>query len=96
MKASLFLAILSAAEFAIAEKFVVGPPGWAQTIGLNVTEREEHRLAARQAKGKGTKTVLKNRTPHIKNSKSVKIRYGPFTIRGGGAYVHSRAFILQQ
>jgi hypothetical protein len=94
MKATtLFLTILSAADIGAAEKFLVGPPGWAQSIGINVTEPEYHpRLAARQArqaKSSGAKTVLKNRTPHIKNSKSVKIRYGPFTIKGGGAYVLS-------
>lgn len=89
MKAfTLLLTILSAADIAAAEKFLIGPPGWAQSIGINTTEPEDyHILSARQAKGQGMKTVLKNRTPHIKNSKSVKVRYGPFTIRGGGAYV---------
>jgi len=87
MKAStLLLTILSAADIAAAEKFLIGPPGWAQSIGINTTEPEDyHILSARQAKGQGVKTVLKDRAPHIKNSKSVKIRYGPFTIRGGGA-----------
>jgi hypothetical protein len=90
MKTStLFLTFLSAADIAAAAKFVVGPPGWAQSIGINVTESEDYkRLVARQAKGggggTGTKVVLKNRTPHIANSKSVKIRYGPFTVNGGG------------
>ena len=86
MKATtLFLTILSAADISAAEKFLAGPPGWAQSIGINVTEPEYHILSARQAKGQGLKTELKNRTPHIKNSKSVKIRYGPFTVKGGGA-----------
>jgi hypothetical protein len=89
MKTStLLISILSAADIAAAEKFVVGPPGFAQSIGLNVTEPEHHpQLAARQAKGGGSgrTVVLKNRTPQIKGSKSVKIRYGPFTVRGGGA-----------
>jgi hypothetical protein len=93
MKTStLFISILPAVV--AAEKFVVGPPGWAQSIGLNVTEPEHHpQLIARQAKGGGSgRTVsLRNRTPQIKGSKSVKIRYGPFTVRGGGAYV-----LLQQ
>jgi hypothetical protein len=92
MKTStLFISILSAADIVAAEKFVVGPPGWAQSIGLNVTEPEHHpQLIARQAKmggGSGRTVSLRNRTPHIKGSKSVKIRYGPFTVRGGGAYV---------
>jgi hypothetical protein len=93
MKTStLFLTFLSAADIAAAAKFVVGPPGWAQSIGINVTESEDYKqLVARQAKGggggTGTKVVLKNRTPHIANSKSVKIRYGPFTVNGGGPYV---------
>jgi hypothetical protein len=90
MKTStLFISILSAADIVAAEKFVVGPPGWAQSIGLNVTEPEHHpQLIARQAgSGSGRMVSLKNRTPQIKGSKSVKIRYGPFTVRGGGAYV---------
>ena len=87
MKATtLFLTVLSAADIAAAEKFLVGPPGWAQAIGINVTEPEDlPRLQARQARASGLKTVLKTRTPHIKGAKSVKIRYGPFTIKGGGA-----------
>jgi hypothetical protein len=96
MKATtLFLTILSAADIGAAEKFLVGPPGWAQSIGINVTEPEGHsRLTARQARASGSKTVLKNRTPHIKNSKSVKVRYGPFTIKGGGPYVLSLYSLL--
>jgi hypothetical protein len=88
MKAStLVLTLLSVADFAAAIKFVIGPPGWAQGLGFNVTEQpEEHQLKARQASG-GGKTVLKNRLPNIPNAKSVKVRYGPFTVQGGGAYV---------
>lgn len=87
MKATtLILSVISAAS---ADKFIAGPPGWAQSIGLNVTEPEEHRLESRQARSSGSKVVLKNRTPHIKGSKSVKLRYGPFTIKGGGPYVVS-------
>jgi hypothetical protein len=90
MKTStLFISLLSVAA---AEKFIAGPPGWAQSIRLNVTEPEQHaQLVARQARaggGSGTTVSLRNRTPHIKGSKSVKIRYGPFTVRGGGAYVY--------
>jgi hypothetical protein len=86
---TLFIALLSAADIAAAEKFVVGPPGWPQSIGLNVTEQEDHpRLTARQA-GNGRTVILKNRTPQISGSKSVKIRYGPFSVKGGGPYVLS-------
>jgi hypothetical protein len=86
----LFATLLSAVDIAATEKFVVGPPGWPQSIGLNVTEQEYHpHLIARQAGkgGSGRTVALKNRTPNIRGSKSVKIRYGPFTVRGGGAYV---------
>jgi hypothetical protein len=84
MKTSTLL--LSIISTAAAEKFLVGPPGWAQSIGINTTEPEHSRLQARQGKAaNGLKVVLKNRTPHVLNSKSVKIRYGPFTVRGGGA-----------
>lgn len=89
MKTStLFISLLSAAGIVAAEKFVVGPPGWVQSLGLNMTERvDPPQLVPRQAKGGGSgRTVsLRNRTPHIKGSRSVKIRYGPFTVRGGGA-----------
>jgi len=83
----LFIAFLSAVDIAAAEKFVVGPPGWPQSIGLNVTEQEDqpHLIARQLGKGGSGRTVtLKNRTPHISSSKSVKIRYGPFTVQGGG------------
>lgn len=88
MKTStLLISILSAADIAVAEKFVAGPRAWAQSIGVNVTNPAHHPLVARQAKGGGSGRLvaLKNRTPHIRGSKSVKIRYGPFTVRGGGA-----------
>lgn len=91
MKAfTLFTALISTASIAAAEKFVVGPEGWSQTLGYNLTELEDHpQLAARQAKGASGasgvgRTVLKSRVPYIPNSKSVKVRYGPFTVRGGG------------
>jgi hypothetical protein len=85
MKTStLFTSIFSAAV--AAEKFIAGPPGWAQSIGINATEPEHNpRLIARQVRTGAVS--LKNRTPHISGSKSVKIRYGPFTVKGGGAYV---------
>jgi hypothetical protein len=87
MKSStFFISILSAADIVTAVKFLVGPPGWAQSIGINVTEPEDHpQLRARQSRAaSGSKIVLKNRNPHIPNSKSVKVRYGPFTVQGGG------------
>jgi len=84
----LFMTLLSAADIAAAEKFVVGPPGWPQSIGLNATEQERpSHLVTRQAKGGGSgRTVaLKTRLTRISGSRSVKIRYGPFTVKGGGA-----------
>jgi hypothetical protein len=83
----LFMTLLSAADIAAAEKFVVGPPGWPQSIGLNVTEQDhQQRLVTRQAGkgGSGRTVALKNRLPRISGSRSVKIRYGPFTVKGGG------------
>jgi len=89
MKAlTLFTTLISAANIAAAEKFVIGPEGWSQTLGYNLTEVEDNqKLSARQAKtaiASGNKSVLKSRLPNIPNAKSVKVRYGPFTVRGGG------------
>lgn len=90
MKAfKLFTTLISAVDTAAAIKFIVGPPGWAQTLGLNLTEAQDYsKLAARQAKQAGVdtagKTVLAPRMTHIPNSKTVKIRYGPFNVRGAG------------
>jgi len=83
MKTSTFiLTITSAANLAAAVKFALGPPGWAESLGYNVTEvPQQSRLRARQA---GGKTVIKNRLPNVPNAKSVKVRYGPFTVNGGG------------
>jgi hypothetical protein len=82
MKAStLFTTIVSVADIATAVKFTIGPEGWAQSIGYNVTDLEAPKLEARQV---GGKTVLKNRNPNVPNAKTVKVRYGPFTVGGGG------------
>ena len=85
MKAStLFTTIFFAADIATAIKFIVGPQGWGQSMGFNVTDLEENpQLQARQLGGSG-KMVLKDRNPHIPNAKTVKVRYGPFTVQGGG------------
>lgn len=84
-----FTLVTTLVSAAAAEKFVVGPDGWSKVLGLNLTQSEEQpQLIARQAaKGAASgagKTTLKNRLPNIAGAKSVKIRYGPFTVRGGG------------
>jgi len=85
MKTStLFTTIVSAADIATAVKFLVGPPGWGQSLGYNVTDLEQPQLSTRQLGGGAGKTVLKNRNPNVPNAKSVKVRYGPFTVGGGG------------
>jgi hypothetical protein len=93
MKAStLFLTIISTADVAVAVKFLIGPSGWAQSIGLNVTEPEgqpEYRDRRVDGEASAERVLLKSRNPNIPNSKTVKLRYGPFTIGGGGAYVLS-------
>lgn len=92
MKASTIVTtIISAADIATAAKFAVGPPGWAQSMGFNVTDLESPpQLRARQAWNSAAQPVAQpNRNPHIPNAKTVKLRYGPFTIRGGGKYVFS-------
>jgi len=85
MKISTLITIIAAADAVAAEKFIMGPPGWAQAMGFNATDLPTPQLTARQAKSVGVgKTVLKNRNPNIPNAKSVKVRYGPFNVNGGG------------
>jgi len=84
MKVSTLALLISAADVATAVKFIIAPPGWAEAKGFNVTELPmEHQLKARQLGGAG-KTSLKNRMPNNPAAKSVKVRYGPFTVGGGG------------
>ena len=80
---TVFTTVLSAGDLAAAVKILIGPEGWAQSIGFNTTDIEAPKLEGRQATAQRT-TVLKTRNPNIPNSKTVKVRYGPFTVSGGG------------
>jgi hypothetical protein len=81
----------TAANVATAVKFVSAPPDWIQSnLGFNVSQPEDHddmfespQLMGRSAMAVPLKVQLKNRNPHIPGAKSMKIRYGPYTVPGG-------------
>jgi hypothetical protein len=74
---------LSVSNVATAVKFISGPEGWASAIGFNATEQSWDDITSppqviRAATPK--RQELKTRAPNIPGSKSVKIRYGPYTV----------------
>jgi len=74
---------LSATNVATAVKFISGPEGWAESIGFKPQEQtwddiKPNRLSARAVQP--ARQELKARVTGLKNSKSVKLRYGPFTV----------------
>jgi len=75
--------VLSAANVANAIKFVVGPEGWAEPLGFNASDPtwEQESTPLHVARALAPKRQqLKQRITRIPNSKSVKLRYGPFTV----------------
>jgi hypothetical protein len=96
MKTSSIVAFAaSAVRVATAVKFVSAPPDWIESnLGFNVTQPEDHadlfdspKLMGRSAEAVPLKVELKNRNPHIPGARSMKIRYGPYTVPGGRVYV---------
>jgi hypothetical protein len=74
---------LSAANVATAVKFVVGPEGWADSIGFKTREQTWDDVKPSRIEKRAVVPMrqdLKPRIPFLKNSKSVKLRYGPFTV----------------
>jgi hypothetical protein len=86
MKTTLFALALSAvANVASAVQYVDAPEGWPQAVGFNPTPLEEAGIpkikrVARAVAPK--KQEMKTRVPHVPGSKTVKIRYGPYTVPG--------------
>lgn len=80
---AVLLSFLSAANVASAVKFISGPEGWPSAIKINTTEQTwediqlpEHVIRAAAPK----RSEMKSRVTHIPGSKSIKIRYGPYTV----------------
>jgi hypothetical protein len=74
---------LSATNVVTAIKFITGPDGWASSIGFNATEQtwDDIKLPPHVSRVVAPKRQeLKRRIPQIPGSKSVKLRYGPYTV----------------
>jgi hypothetical protein len=74
---------LSAINVATAVKFISGPEGWAPSIGFKTEEQtwddvKTSRIVSRAVAPQ--RQELKPRIPVLKGSKSVKLRYGPYTV----------------
>jgi hypothetical protein len=80
---SLVLAALSAANVANAIKFISGPEGWAPALGFNTTEQTWEDAAAPMPVKRmlvPKRQEMKARVTQVPGSKTVKIRYGPYTV----------------
>jgi len=93
---STFLTLAVSATNVAAVKFISGPEGWPQALGFNTTDAEAfgdlYAIPAkvkRDAAALPTRVELKNRNPHIPGAKSVKLRYGPYTVPGARTYVQA-------
>jgi len=83
MKASTLFTLATSANIAAAIKFIDGPQDWYQAVGFNVTQKHDSELPHLMARAVAPKRQdLKTRNPHIPNSKTVKMRYGPYTVPG--------------
>jgi hypothetical protein len=79
------LTLSAAVNVASAVQFVDGPVGWPQALGFKSIPLEQAglpkvRRAARAVAPK--RQEIKTRNPHIPGSKTIKIRYGPYTVPG--------------
>jgi hypothetical protein len=75
--------LLSVSNVATAVKFISGPDGWASAKGFNTTEPhwDDVQLPPQVIRAAAPKKQeMKSRAPNIPGSKSVKIRYGPYTV----------------
>lgn len=85
MKTTTFLsAALSASQAYARTKFISAPDGWAESLGYNVTDTEGYPHMEANIRNIGMvapgRQQLKPRSPQIPGSKTVKVRYGPYTI----------------
>ena len=83
MKTNTLVTVGLVVNVVTAVKFISGPDGWASAIGFNATEQTWDEInqppyVARFAAPK--RQEIKARNPHIPGSKSVKLRYGPYTV----------------
>ena len=90
---------VSVSDIVTAIKFISGPERWAQVKGFNYTLPEEHgtlfdgpKISKRTALPR--KVTLTPRVPHIAGSKSMKIRYGPYTVPGVVVYVAKFSVVM--
>jgi hypothetical protein len=86
MKASMFLlAAASAVNVVTAVKFVSAPEGWTQSLNFTTREADFSQYVKREARAVAVapkRQDLKARNPNIPGAKTVKIRYGPYTVPG--------------
>jgi len=83
MKSTLVSLALSAANVANAVKFITGPEGWAPLTLYNATEPTWDEIPTNMRFSRALapkRQQLKQRVTRVPSSKSVKIRYGPYTV----------------
>jgi hypothetical protein len=80
---ALVLLVFSVSNVATAIKFVSGPNGWAPAMGFNTSlqtwDDVKPPLSVLRALAP-KRQEMKSRAPNVPGSKTVKIRYGPYTV----------------
>jgi len=88
MKTIAFLSLASSAFNAVnAVKFVSGPNGWAPAMGFNGSnptwdDVEPIDRVSRFTNLAPSRQEMKPRISRVPGSKTVKLRYGPYTVPG--------------
>jgi hypothetical protein len=83
--ATFLLAAASAANIVNAVKFVSAPEGWTESLNFTTREADFSKYVKRDARAvtlAPKRQDLKARNPKIPGAKTVKIRYGPYTVPG--------------
>jgi hypothetical protein len=84
MKTSTLVSLaLSAINVATAVRFVSGPDGWDQAMRFNATPQswDDIKMPPHVSRVVAPKRQeMKPRMPQVPGSKTVKVRYGPYTV----------------
>jgi hypothetical protein len=83
MKTTTLISLALSALDAAAIKFITGPEGWAPAMGFNATKQawENVKLPPHIKRAEAPKRQeMKPRVKSVPGSKTVKLRYGPYTV----------------
>lgn len=96
--ATFLLAAASAVNIVYAVKFISAPEGWADSLNFTTRNEDFSKYVQREARAvtlAPKRQELKPRNPKIPGAKTLKIRYGPYTVpapkvAGGEGMINNR------